>query len=139
MKINAQLESVAARVGHCCVVAKFRNADGGDLFTARGPLPNDVQPGDLFELDGRFCLSVFMAVSLFLFGSARRYLPTDKRGLLAYAVAITSGMGAAKERAIWEAYGEDWQAHPTLEAVKGVSKSAAANWTATLARIAPQK
>lgn len=144
MKIKAQLEAIKPdrvtlyRNESGWTIAKFRDEDGR-LFTGKGIIPFELRDGDLYELDGEWKLSEYSGQQELAFTSARLAIPEDKRSLLTYAVAITKGLGDAKEAAIWDAYGADWQAHPDLDGIGGTTADARFNWRETLARLGEEQ
>lgn len=109
-----------------------------DKGKALGVIRFDVQPGDELILDGDWARSDYSGTMEFKFKSAASNIPTDPRALLTYAASITKGLGERKEAEIWAAFGADWQQHPYLERIKGISETTRFHWQDTLRRIVEQ-
>ena len=146
MKVTAQLEEIAPdrvtlyrKTDNGWTIAKFRDADTGILFVGKGIIPFEPSDGDRYELEGEWQTSEYNGSRELIIKSAMLSIPEDKRSLLTYAVEITKGLGDAKEAAIWEQYGADWQEHPDLDDVAGVTNDTRFNWRNTLDRIGEEQ
>lgn len=134
MARDQQLMVVVSRVTH-------RKADSGwcildtDQGVCKGVVSWEPREGERLKLVGYWQLSKFSGKQEFTFASAMLDMEMDPRALLHYAVAQTSGLGEAKETAIWDAYGEAWQDDPELLLVDGLTRYARDNWRTTLATL----
>ncbi len=108
-----------------------------DKGVAKGVIPWTTKVGQIVNLTGDFQTSNFNGQQEFVFKQAFPSLPKDSRSLLAYAVSLCKGLGKAKERAIWEQYGEKWQEAETLN-IPGVTAQTQWHWQDTLKRLASE-
>jgi exodeoxyribonuclease V alpha subunit len=133
------METLIAQIEHIA----YRKEDSfwtialTDKGTIKGVISFDVKEGDWVKLEGKWQHSEFNGKDEFDFRGAMLHLPDDPRVLLTYAVSLTKGLGAAKEVAIWEKYGADWQQQETLD-LSGVGESTQFHWADTLRRLKEQ-
>jgi len=113
---------------------------GADV--CKGEIPWPVSVGDMLTLEGEFKPDRRQPhrPDPFVIESATPDLPVDSRARLTYAVSITKGLGAAKEEAIWQAYGDKWDQEPAkrLDGVGGLTEATRDNWMLTVERLADE-
>ena len=105
-----------------------------DVGVVKGMIPWEAKTGQIVNLTGDFQTSNFNGQREFVFKSAFPSVPKDSRALLSYAVSLCKGLGEAKERAIWERYGERWKEAETLD-IPGVTAQTQWHWSDTLKRL----
>ena len=129
-RITVQIERIifGPNATGWCILKTDRGACKGVV----GWTPRDRER---LTLEGDWKKSDYNGANEFVFKAAMLDVPTDARGLLAYAVEITKGLGSAAEERIWDAYGAEWQAHPELDGVTGVSARSRFEWQSTLDRL----
>lgn len=115
-------------------IAKFRD-EAGVVFVGKGVIKAEPLENARYELRGQWETSKFSGNREFVFGSAVPAIPTDPKAMLTYAAEITKGIGPAKAREIYLAYGDDWMNHPQLEDIKGISETARFHWQETIDKI----
>ena len=110
-----------------------------DKGTAVGTAGFAVAVGDRIKVQGEWKRSDYNGQMQFQFKGAVLDIPENRRALLAYVASITDGIGPAMEERIYEAYGDDWKAHPDLDGIAGVSCKTAFAWRDSLARLDSQE
>lgn len=118
---------------------RYRKEDSGWCIlalaggkVAKGVVPFEVGPDVKLCLHGYWQVSKFNGDKEFCFAHAQIDLPENSIDLLHYACTQTTGLGPAKERRIWAAFGEDWPQHPDLEGIEGVNEKVRDAWQQTL-------
>ena len=111
---------------------------GFDVGKAKGVIPWTPEAGQVLKLDGTWARDSFSGGMLFDFKAAYLSLPENPRALLAYAASITTGIGPAKETAIWEAHGAGWQDVTDLR-LPGINEATRFAWRDTLRRIEEER
>ena len=109
-----------------------------NIGTCKGVIPWVPVLGDLLRLEGRWEISSFSGSREFSFKAVMPDLPEDTQALLAYAVSITKGMGAAAELYLWETYGDKWK---TVQepVIPRITEETLFNWQDTLRRLDEHK
>lgn len=110
-----------------------------DKGTAVGTAGFAVAVGDRIKVQGEWKRSDYNGQMQFQFKGAVLDIPENRRALLSYVASITDGIGPAMEERIYEAYGDDWKAHPDLDGIAGVSCKTAFAWKDSLARLDSQE
>jgi len=139
-----KLEVQVVRASHRAVW-HFRKEDTGwtilktDKGTCKGVIEFEPEDGNYLKLEGSWKKSSYNGEMEFCFEAASLIIPEDPRAKLNYACSICNGIGPAKEQIIWATYRDEWEQHPDLEDLTGLSEATRSEWGLTIKRLEAEK